>query len=139
MSELGKFNKWEPKEAVEVKKTYTTGQMVDAILENKKRTARPIGSIVNEFAHFLNDKIQFTSMGKTEPLDINGDDEKRKWTITEPEPEQVDFVTAIKNFKKGKNVKSVVSNNVYKPDEHYLEEVEEEEIDGKWIVKEAGV
>jgi hypothetical protein len=135
MSELEKFNKWEPKEE-EVLKTYTTAQMIDMLLENRRRKAIIEDENARGKLIFTGNAIRWES-GTDFVLTVFI--METKWTIIEPEVEQVDFIVAIKSFKKGKDVKSVVSNQAYNPKDHYLEEVTEEEIDGKWIVKEASV
>lgn len=92
---------FEPKEKVEeVDKTYTTGQMIDMLLENTKRKAytEDRGSIENTVIVSKNEILVWEhNKNQYLPKPFYKD---RRWTIIEPEPEQVDYNEEIEQLRK---------------------------------------
>jgi hypothetical protein len=103
--------------------------MLELLAQNKERTA--VSQNKNHMKIFGDGMYQ----GR-----MSADD---RWTITEPEPVQVEFWQAYKILctTTGKSVESVVSGKLYcsSCNQGSLYHCADEELQGKWIVKEAGV
>jgi hypothetical protein len=122
---------------VSVSKTYTTGQMVDMLLENPKRKAESLDGLTAEWVEADGRLIKCEG---TYGFNITSHDKDRKWTIIEPEPEQVELWQALKAIlKTGIIIVSCVTNKEYEYLADFAMHATDEELQGKWIVKEAGV
>jgi hypothetical protein len=132
MSELGKFNKWEPKE----EKTYTTWEVIKMLTENPKRKAKTDMYesdwivIVGENGYILlgNNEHGYDTLFLTKQCLL------AKWTIIEPE--QVDFAEAFKAYREDKIIEACTGMRFAKKHDRYLtwDNVSNNEIDGKWII-----
>jgi hypothetical protein len=81
-------------------KTYTTGQMIDMLLENPKRKAKDSDDC-GAYLAFNDGVLCWCGDGQNEQeFAIATEDFGLKWTIIEPEPKQVDFVEEIERLKK---------------------------------------
>ena len=135
-----KQSAWTPKEKEKVaEKLYTTGQMIDMLLENPERTAsRANGSLKlfwDRVKESDNYHLHFDNGCCKAKVWIDFMDKGSMWTIIEPEPEKVSFVEALKAYKQGKTVRSEASGKRFNPNTEYLgEETTNVEIDGEWTI-----
>ena len=127
---------WEPKEEVTVEKLYTTGQMIDMLLENPKRRATDEGEDV--IVSFLGNHNSLWVESSDNEFWISTIDVNRKWRIIEPEPQKVSFAEAFKAYHKCKTLKSNLTKALYSAcsdNEHlFLGVATDEEIDSDWII-----
>jgi hypothetical protein len=117
---------WEPKEEEKVEKLYTTGQMIDLMLENKKRRAWLVGERGRLGTAYWTDNHIMYGGGK---FLICEDDNENQWRIIEPEPKKVSFVEAYKAFRDGKTIRGK-----YDYHRNGALSMSDEEIDGMWII-----
>jgi len=126
-----------PKREEKVEKLYTTGQMIDLMLENKKRRAWLVGERGRLGTAYWTDNHIMYGGGK---FLICEDDNENQWTIIELEPQKVSFAEAFKAYRKNEltSIKSVVTGRIFGPKGEEIlslfEDETDEEIDGMWII-----
>lgn len=115
---------------------YTTGQMIDKLLEDNSL----IASYLQSDGYRLKLKIAedgFLCYENSENLfTVDKRDSHRTWRITKPEPQKVSFVEAFKAYLKGE---TIVSNReifygTKTANALEVEHADDKEIDGEWII-----
>jgi hypothetical protein len=131
--------KEEKKEAEKVEeKLYTTGQMIDMLLENETLIATS-----DHLRAYVKNHVIICDNSNGEYVDnfaICPMTWKRQWRIIEPEPQKVSFVEAFKaclglnGIKKG--IKSIVSGEAYwiNSSRYSVAKITDSEIDSEWII-----
>lgn len=125
---------YKPKEEEKVEKsckTYSTGQMIDAWLNNNKLRFILNGD-KNEEVKLINDGLKWN---KEQCLVISNDLKNFTWTIIEPEAIKVSFAEAFKAYRDGKNVMSY-SGSIYGDNYKDIDMATDEEINEDWEVLE---
>jgi len=138
------FNNWEPKqeEAEELKqeKLLTRKEMIIALLDEPRRKAKLEVDIFGGDCG-KGDEVCVNKHGFLVWKENNGtfsvicQNDKSRFKIIEPEPEQVEFADAFKAYIDGSKIKSVAMSTIYAIDKYKeLTVATDKEIDGKWII-----
>lgn len=123
---------FEPKNETKAEeKLYTTGEMIDLLLENPERRSNSSDGLT---AKWVEEDGRLIKCEGIYGFNITSADKDRKWQIIEPEPQKVSFVEAWKAHTKRDKI--IVSNigKEYKFSVNGLFWATDEEIDGEWIV-----
>lgn len=128
------FTWFEPKNETKAEeKLYTTGQMIDMLLENPKRTAKCKGQA---WGACVGNSGNLMLSDYSANLKIHIADNKTKWRIIEPEPQKVSFVEAFKAYCRDKTIESVQTGIKLGTSLKYdgICCATENEIDGEWVI-----